>query len=197
MSSANQPSDSGKKAAGRLIDFAVRQYLREDGTFLDIPADILPNPPTKPIQFLHLEHYFMAPSGLKKDLGECAGPEEAVDILANELAAMQLLLRGYFTHLERYVAKFDGQHEELQKEILSLGESYMGLRMLAQPACAQSKAVSYVSRRLLIHISRRPCLTAFAGPISTPWNRRSRKCSPTPQYTVPRPRSSVRTTDPD
>ncbi|TFK94483.1 hypothetical protein K466DRAFT_649284 [Polyporus arcularius HHB13444] len=129
------------KAVGHL---EVRQHMLEDGTIIDIPAAVLCSPPPKPIEFLYLKHYYQTPSGVKRELKEAGSPEAAIDILAAELEGMRHLLTGYVHTWEKYVEKFEAEHEAIRKDIASIVESYKGLRAIVKSAAERAPLVEYV-----------------------------------------------------
>ncbi|RPD53101.1 hypothetical protein L226DRAFT_540809 [Lentinus tigrinus ALCF2SS1-7] len=125
----------------QLGSIQVRQHMLEDGTIIDIPAGILRVPPPKPAEFLYLKHYYQRPSGVRQELKEAGSAEAAIDILADELEGMRHLLCGYVNNFEKYVDKFDAEHEAVQKDILSIVESYNGLRRIVKAVAEHAPVV--------------------------------------------------------
>ncbi|KAI0631518.1 hypothetical protein C8Q77DRAFT_141887 [Trametes polyzona] len=119
----------------------MRQLTLESGRIIDLPISILRDPPPKPTEFLHLQHYFEGRRGEPVDLDACKSAEEAVGVLADEIEAIRLLLHGYVLNFRRYVDRFEKAHEELRKEVLSVAESYDGLARIAGPAQQSAKTV--------------------------------------------------------
>ncbi|KAI0755687.1 hypothetical protein C8Q74DRAFT_1305018 [Fomes fomentarius] len=122
----------------------IRQHLLEDGSFLDIPAEILPIPAPKPAQFLHLRHHYMTPSGIKEDLHECESVEAQIDVLANEVAGMKHLVRGFVTNLSTLAKHFDAGHEEIQESLKGLLDSYEGVNKFVNPLLKDTLDISCV-----------------------------------------------------
>ncbi|KAI0702373.1 hypothetical protein C8T65DRAFT_787310 [Cerioporus squamosus] len=134
-------SEPSQTTVGDIAKLEVRQHMLEDGTIIDIPAAVLYSPPPKPTEFLYLKHYYQTPSGVKQELKEAGSPEAAIDILAAELEGMRHLLTGYVQTWEKYIEKFDGEHEAVRKDIASIVESYNGLRKIVKAVSEKAPLV--------------------------------------------------------
>ncbi|KAI9058968.1 hypothetical protein FKP32DRAFT_1596844 [Trametes sanguinea] len=118
-----------------IVDFAeLRQLTLESGRIIDLPISILTGPAPKPTEFLHLQHYFEGRRGAPVNIAECDDADHAIDLLADEIEAIRLLLYGYAVNFKRYVERFEDAHAMLRREIDSVGESYKGLVKLVAPA---------------------------------------------------------------
>ncbi|KAJ2996391.1 hypothetical protein NUW54_g7245 [Trametes sanguinea] len=118
-----------------IVDFAeLRQLTLENGRIIDLPISILTGPAPKPTEFLHLQHYFEGRRGAPVNIAECDDADQAIDLLADEIEAIRLLLYGYAVNFKRYVERFEDAHAMLRREIDSVGESYKGLVKLVAPA---------------------------------------------------------------
>ncbi|KAI8995257.1 hypothetical protein BD414DRAFT_534441 [Trametes punicea] len=134
---ASQPS--AQKARVRSLppkpDFAhLRQLTLDSGRIIDLPISILQDPPPKPIEFVHLQHYFSGRRGAPLHISECESADDAIDLLADEVEAMRLLLYGYVLNFRRYVDRFEEAQAHLLDEINGVDESYQGLVKLVEPA---------------------------------------------------------------
>ncbi|KAI0739397.1 hypothetical protein C8Q80DRAFT_1198467 [Daedaleopsis nitida] len=139
------PSNQPAQKRNDPPTFRVIQHLLEDGTFVDIPKEVLRDPPPTPRETVYLQHYYYTPSGIKKELQECGSAEAAVDALANELEGMRHLLTGYVTNFDRYVAHFNAVHDEMRQDQKSRAESYgymfKAVQMLFQDATGYRRRV--------------------------------------------------------
>lgn len=122
----------------------MRQITLEDGQIIDIPIAVLQNPALKPTQFVNLQHHFAAHRGEPVDLSQCETADEAIDILADEVEAVRLVLYGYIVNFQRYVERFEAAHAELRAEILSMAESYKGLVKVSAHAEQIARQIGYV-----------------------------------------------------
>ncbi|CDO73868.1 hypothetical protein BN946_scf185016.g25 [Trametes cinnabarina] len=121
--------------ATSIVDFAeLRQLTLENGRIIDLPLSVLTGPAPKPIEFLHLQHHFEGHRGDPVDLAKCESADQAIDVLADEIEAIRLLLYGYVVNFKRYVDRFEEAHAKLRREIDGVGESYQGLSKLVAPA---------------------------------------------------------------
>ncbi|KAI0370662.1 hypothetical protein BV20DRAFT_235155 [Pilatotrama ljubarskyi] len=141
----SQPSDACPTPVGpkpkpsALAD--LRQLTLENGRIIDLPYHILRDPPPRPTDFLHLQHYFETRAGEPTDLSQCKTADEAIDLLADEIEAIRLLLYGYILNFKQYVERFEEAHDDLRKEVMSVAESYEGLGRLIVPAAESARTV--------------------------------------------------------
>lgn len=118
------PSNQPAQDRNDQPNFSVMQHLLEDGTFIDIPREVLRHPPPKPRELVYLQHHYAEPSGLKEELQECGSAEAAINALADELEGMRHVLAGYVHNFDRYVAHFTAIHDEMRADQQSRAESY-------------------------------------------------------------------------
>ena len=142
MSSTQTPSSAPESSAqfATQMDHTIpnladlRQLTLESGRIIDLPFSILRDPAPKPTDFLHLQHYFEGKDGVPVDLSKCETADEAIDVLADEIEAIRLLLYGYVVNFKRYVDRFEEAHEKIREEISGVRESYDGLAKIVTPA---------------------------------------------------------------
>ncbi|KAI0350272.1 hypothetical protein OH77DRAFT_1084891 [Trametes cingulata] len=155
--SATQPSASTQAAAsapsapslprpapvkpGMSTLAECRQLTLENGRIIDLPIHLLRGPPPRPTDFLHLQHYFEARPDEPMNLSQCKTADEAIDLLADEIEAIRLLLYGYILNFKQYAERFEEAHEDLRKEVMSVAESYEGLGRLIVPAADSARRV--------------------------------------------------------
>ncbi|KAI0781394.1 hypothetical protein BD413DRAFT_489526 [Trametes elegans] len=136
---SSQPAGAIHSTISALKD--LRELTLENGRVIDLPITLLRDPAPKPVEFLHLQHYFEGGRGTAVDLSKCASADEAIDVLADEVEAMRLLLHGYVANFRRYVDRFEASQKQLREDIDGLAESYLGLMKIVKPACEAAKAV--------------------------------------------------------
>ncbi|KAI0821743.1 hypothetical protein BC628DRAFT_1422376 [Trametes gibbosa] len=134
-----QPPAEPVAPVTKLAD--LRQLTLENGRIIDLPVSVLQDSPPKPVEFLHLQHHFEATRGTPVDISACDTADEAIDVLADEIEAMRLLLHGYVVNFKRYVDRFEATHTELRKEVISVAVSYDGLTRLIGPAHESARVV--------------------------------------------------------
>ncbi|OSC98624.1 hypothetical protein PYCCODRAFT_977562 [Trametes coccinea BRFM310] len=165
MPSVQTVSDPAPQAATRplrgerstVVDLAeLRQLTLESGRIIDLPVSILTGPAPKPSEFLHLQHYFEGRRGAPINLADCESADDAIDLLADEIEAIRLLLYGYVVNFKRYVDRFEDTHATLRREIDSVGESYQGLAKLIAPARDAAYAVEEKFLELEKKLARLP-----------------------------------------
>ncbi|KAL7278184.1 hypothetical protein ACG7TL_008157 [Trametes sanguinea] len=165
MSSVQPVSSPAPQASTRplrgekstVVDLAeLRQLTLESGRIIDLPVSILSGPAPKPSEFLHLQHYFEGRRGSPVNLAECESADDAIDLLADEIEAIRLLLYGYVVNFKRYVDRFEDTHAMLRREIDSVGESYQGLAKLITPAQDAAYAVEAKFLELEKKLARLP-----------------------------------------
>ncbi|KAI0660279.1 hypothetical protein C8Q70DRAFT_1053488 [Cubamyces menziesii] len=164
MSSTQTPSSAPESSAqfATQMDHTIpnladlRQLTLESGRIIDLPFSILRDPAPKPTDFLHLQHYFEGKDGVPVDLSKCETADEAIDVLADEIEAIRLLLYGYVVNFKRYVDRFEEAHEKIREEISGVRESYDGLAKIVTPAHRAAMRVEERFFELEQRISRLP-----------------------------------------
>ncbi|KAI0327455.1 hypothetical protein GY45DRAFT_1373149 [Cubamyces sp. BRFM 1775] len=156
--SSAQPATQTDPSIPNLAD--LRQLTLENGRIIDLPFSILREPAPKPIEFLHLQHYFEGKDGVSVDLSKCESADEAIDVLADEIEAIRLLLYGYVVNFKRYVDRFEEAHEKIREQINGVRESYDGLSKLVTPAYRAAMSVEGQFFDLEERINRLPAPVA-------------------------------------
>ncbi|KAH9847108.1 hypothetical protein C2E23DRAFT_890312 [Lenzites betulinus] len=167
--SSRQPQPSAQAEPTKLAD--LRQLTLENGRIIDLPVSILQGSPPKPAEFLHLQHHFEATRGTPIDISACKTADEAIDVLADEIEAIRMLLYGYVVNFKRYVDRFEAAHTEVRNEALSVAESYRGLAKLAGPAQESARLIEDKFFELKKRIADLP---VGRGPIQPPPLKRLR-----------------------
>ncbi|KAH9933975.1 uncharacterized protein BXZ73DRAFT_77087 [Epithele typhae] len=104
----------------------------DDGEIYDIPAHFLKLPAPHPTEFLYLQHYSSTASSMDKALSACATAEEKVDMLVDEVAALNALMAGYFAVTRRMMCKFRDAHNQTVMDVEELFSSYQGVMTIAK-----------------------------------------------------------------
>ncbi|KAI0665605.1 hypothetical protein C8Q78DRAFT_995456 [Trametes maxima] len=159
---STQPTVEPQASSSDLTE--LRQLTLESGRVIDLPSSILKDPAPTPVQFLHLQHHFSGTHGTPVDLSQCESADEAIDVLANEIEAIRLLLYGYVVNFKRYVDRFDAAHDLLRSEVRSVAESCEGVCRLAVPA--HEAAIEAENRLIALEekISKLPLKVAHKPP---------------------------------
>ncbi|KAI0643277.1 hypothetical protein C8Q79DRAFT_928458 [Trametes meyenii] len=165
---STQPS-AASKGSSDLPE--LRQLTLESGRVIDLPSSILKDPAPTPVQFLYLQHHFSGTHGTPIDLSQCESADEAIDVLADEIEAIRLLLYGYVVNFKRYADRFDAAHELLRSEVRSVAKSYEGVCKLAVPA--QKAAVD--AEKHLVELEKKISQLPLKGSHKPPKLGRSRR----------------------
>lgn len=123
MPSATAPTQPIADPAASYMN--LQQMITEGGRFVDIPHELLRQPPPKPSEFLYFQNYYERPSPLREDLNRCKTTQDAVDLLATELEIMHALVSGYVKNLITATTRFDEDIAKVHQEHASLQENLL------------------------------------------------------------------------
>ncbi|KAI0366119.1 hypothetical protein BV20DRAFT_982122 [Pilatotrama ljubarskyi] len=126
-------SDSRTPAAPDILD-DMRQLTLGNGRIIDLPVSILQDTLLKPVEFLCLEHHFITRRGASIDLAQCRSVDEAVEVLADEVESIRLLLYGYIDNFRKYVDHFEGSQRAVQLQVDGVAKRYEEVSHMAMRA---------------------------------------------------------------
>ncbi|PIL34437.1 hypothetical protein GSI_03213 [Ganoderma sinense ZZ0214-1] len=121
-SASTKPPAAEKPVANPPLE--LQQLVTEEGRFVDIPIELLRQPPPKPSEFLYFQQYLASAPPLRQDLKKCKTTEDAIDILATELETMHALVAGYVKSLCTATARFDEDIAKVHEQHASLQTNF-------------------------------------------------------------------------